>query len=209
MKRRALLLVLAVLTALAATQAPARAHGDDGAIEVVRAEPVGSSTVAFEIALTFTNDGDPADGATATVVAEHAASGTSVGPVPLEPTGEPGRYAAAVTLTEPGEWQVRFSSLSPVATLVVPHTVAAAPEPPTTTAPPTTVAPTTTAPDTMPTTDDGEQPENGEVTTARDAADDDDDGSSAGVVIGVVVIVIAVIGGVAYALRRRASASRS
>lgn len=109
-----------------AVSSPAAAHGDDGRIEIVAAEPAGDVTVAYERALTYLNDGDPADGATVTLAV--------VGPVTLEGTGRPGRYAAAVTYPAPGQWAIRLSSLSPTATVTLTDIIASATSP---TPPPT------------------------------------------------------------------------
>jgi len=121
---RALLLAAMALIACLMAAVPAGAHDDDGVMEVSTA-PAGR-TVEYEVLVTYVGDGHPAQGATATAVAEQPGR-EPVGPVVLEATGEPGRYRARITFPADGTWTVRFSSLSPTAYLERTETIIAAP----------------------------------------------------------------------------------
>ena len=131
----------------------AQAHGEEGSFEVASATPAGDLTVAYDLLLTYDDDGDAAVGATVTLRGE-GPGGATVGPVALAPTGESGHYAATVTFPTAGDWQLRITGTSPEALLEQPQTVAPVAVPttaaPTTAAPPTisaaTVPPTTAAP---------------------------------------------------------------
>ncbi|MGH9270723.1 MAG: hypothetical protein ACRDZ2_05580, partial [Ilumatobacteraceae bacterium] len=154
--RSLLRLALAAVAALLTTFVPsglAQAHGDDGVIEVTAATAGTALTITYDILLTYLNDGDLAEDATVSVAAD-GPGGVTVGPIQLAPTGQPGHYGAAVGFPAPGIWQVRFSSLSPLAllersetiepdipsTIAVTSTTASA----TTTGPSTSTAPSTT-----------------------------------------------------------------
>lgn len=106
--------------------APAAAHSETGAIELVTAEPSGSGgLVRYVVRLTYENDGDPVADATVTAVA-------GATPIALAPGVERGLYTADVEASG-GATQIRFTSVTPAATLEV-----AAPVPTTTTEPEST-----------------------------------------------------------------------
>lgn len=198
-----------------ALSSPAAAHSDDGRIEVIAAEPTGDLSVAYELALTYVNDGDPADGATVTLAAD-GTDGAIVGPVTLEATGQPGRYAAAVTYPAPGQWEVRLSSLSPTATATRTEIIAPAtsPTPPPAATPPAPTSPAITAetrPDPTPAATPVPAPTQPPTTrtstpTSVPATDSDDPNSTWPWVLGVIAAVG--VGAVAAAVvRRRRSTS--
>lgn len=116
----------ALLTAalLLATPKVASAHDDVGVLDVVTAE-VDGLTVRYDVALIYSGDREPVAGATVTVVAQSAA-GVTVGPVNLESTGVPGHYAVTLEYPSAGDWTVRFTSITPRATVERPESVAAA-----------------------------------------------------------------------------------
>lgn len=121
--RRWLAAVICVLLALAA---PAAAHEGAGALEVLSADPAGPLAVSYRVRLTFRADGHPARDATVTAVAL-TPDGSSSTPQQLGPTAEEGVYAGTVTFPQPGAWTVRFTSVTPGATLERPETVTAPP----------------------------------------------------------------------------------
>lgn len=135
----AVLLSLVVLLSLFVLSAPAAAHDGDGVITVEQSEPISARTLRYTIRLTWANDGHPALDATVTATAL-AADGTAQTPVPLTPLDDDGRYTA--TLAFPGNeaWRVRFTAVTPTATVEQPAPIA------TTTSTVTTV--TTAAPST-------------------------------------------------------------
>ncbi len=68
------------------------------------------------------NDGHAAADATATVVAD-SPTGERLGPVPMEPTDDDGRYTATLDFPSPGDWNVRFTVVTPPGTLEITQTV--------------------------------------------------------------------------------------
>lgn len=133
---------LTSLLVFLAISAPASAHNDTGIIKVASHVKNDDGTTSFEISIVFDGDGDPAPDAAVTIIAEHP-NALKIGPVRMTPVKEsPGRYAATIALTEPGEWQLRFTSLTPKAYLETTFTVE--PEPTTTTGPESVSRPPTT-----------------------------------------------------------------
>lgn len=115
---------------------PVQAHGGEGVLTVTSTEPTGSTSVRYQVQVVFADDGHAATGATVTASAE-SAEGGMLGPVQLDPVeGSDGMYAGVVDFPSPGSWAVRFTSLSPPASIEVSPQMIAAPT--TTTVPPTT-----------------------------------------------------------------------
>jgi hypothetical protein len=176
-------IVLVCAVALAGGAGRVAAHEGEGVITIESGEVTGL-TATYQIRLTWQNDGHPALDATVTATARRAADGQAQTPVPMSPVDEDGRYRGAIELT-PGDWTVRFTSVTPQGTTEVPLSVVA----PTT----TTVATTTTAPPSSSTT--------GSVTVSEE----DDSGLSTGAVVGLVAVGALAVGGVTAAViaRRR------
>lgn len=129
--RRCALAALAVVAWLAPlAPPPAAGHEGPGALALVAAEPAGPMAVTYRVRLTFRNDGHPATDATVTAVAEQA-GGAATTPQPMAPEGADGTYVATVRFPAPGTWTVRFTAVSPPATLE--RTEEVAPPPTTTT----------------------------------------------------------------------------
>lgn len=179
----AVLLGAAVILPAAGT---ASAHDDKGTIEVISAEPQGLS-IRYEVSITYDNDGHGAADATATVVAE--ADGLTVGPDLLEATAIEGVYAATVTFPKSGSWTVRFSSLTPTATLELDETIDIAPT--------TTVVPSTTPP-----------PRTTAVAPTVVGLSVEDDEGGTGTVVFLVVIAVVAIGGAALVWSAKRKQSR-
>ena len=178
MKKIATLAALAV-TLLLATAPAALAHGDDGFLELAATTPSGAMTSSYDVVLRYSGDGEPVSKASVTIVAERPGS-TPIGPTVMTAGTQPGHYTATITFPTAGEWTVRFSSISPRATLEQAQTVKPAPT--------TTTAPATTT--TLPTLD------------LRPG--DTDSGGSKGPGILVAALVATVIVGVTvYVLRGR------
>lgn len=186
---------LAVLGLLGWVGAPAaQAHEGAGTIVVEAAEPAGPLEVTYRVRLTYNADGHGADDATVTVVAEGVDGPTT--PVPMTPADDDGGYGATVRFGEPGPWTVRFTAVTPPATLELTETVASAP-------PPSTAEPTTTTTSAAaPTTATSATP----PSTSTALGSDDDDGAGGGVPVAPLVaggVGAAVVAGVAVARRRR------
>lgn len=154
-------LLAGCLTALAVTVgwvAPALAHEGAGTLVVESRDPTSDQGVQFVVRLTWNNDGHPAAANATTLTATPVdADGTALTPVTLTPVDDDGRFGATVEFPEAGTWTVRFTAISPAATLEVQQQVEA---PATTTTAPTTTEPpasTSTTADEVGTT----QPENG------------------------------------------------
>ncbi|MBL8778326.1 MAG: hypothetical protein JNK12_20475 [Acidimicrobiales bacterium] len=181
--------IVVAFVALGGPASPASAHEGGGTIAVDTAEPTDDGAIRYVVRLTWNNDGHPAAAGLTTITAVAVgADGSALTPVTLEPLDD-GRFAATVEFPDPGDWTVRFTAVSPEATLERPQQVD--PSPTTTLSPaPTTSAseapaPTTTA------TPDGED------------EDEDGDASKAGTVVFVVVLVIFVAGAVLLGIRMR------
>lgn len=163
----------------------AAAHEGDGRLEVLRATP-GYMAVDYQVRLTYVADGHGAPDATVTAVAEQPGAAAAT-PVQLSAGAEEGLYAGTVTFPGPGDWTVRFTSVTPAATLEQPQAVTA-PGPTVTRPPPTTSTTVSTAA--------------GADEVA--AVSDEDDGSGFPVVpVVAVVLVLAAAGLGAWAVRAR------
>lgn len=138
------LAALAGVLGMAVLASPAAAHDDQAALAVTAVRPVDRSTVEYAVRVTYVNDGEGAAGATVTAVAQGPA-GAAVPPVALEPGPTEGDYQGRISFPSGGAWEVRFTSVSPAATLVQPQRVAF--EATTTTDPSTTQRNATTADD--------------------------------------------------------------
>lgn len=177
------LLAAAVLAAaaLGGVTASVAAHEGEGTIEVVMAEPSGPLAVTYRVRLTFVADGHPAGDATVTAVAQRTGAGSTT-PVTMTPGTDAGIYEGTVTFPDAGDWTVRFTAVTPPATLERTETV---------TSPPTTASPSTTAGSSATT---GRSP-----TTATppdtEEADDDGDGPPLApfVVSGIIGVAVALI----------------
>lgn len=164
----------------------AAAHEGDGRLEVLQATPGQYLAVDYQVRLTYVADGHGAPDATVTAVAEQPGAAAAA-PVQLSAGAEEGLYAGTVTFPGPGDWTVRFTSVTPAATLEQPQTVTA-PGPTVTRPPPTTSTTVSTAA--------------GADEVA--AVSDEDDGSGFPVVpVVAVVLVLAVAGLGAWAVRAR------
>ena len=181
--------ITAIVLVLVGSIAPAAAHEGGGTMTVESAEPTDSGSVRYVVRLIWNNDGHPAAAADTTMTAVPVgADGTAQTPVTLEPVDDDGRFAATVEFSSPGAWTVRFTAITPEATLEVAQQID---PPPTTTS---TAAPSTTS------------SEAGVPTTATDAPDDDDEdgeASKAGTIVFVAVMVVLAAGAVALGRRQR------
>jgi hypothetical protein len=180
-------------TVVLAVGSVAAAHEGDGRIEVLQATPAPYLAVDYQVRLTYVADGHGAPDATVTAVAEQPGAAAAA-PVQLTAGAEEGLYAGTVSFPAPGDWTVRFTSVTPAATLEQPQSVTA-PGPTVTRPPPTS---STTVP----------------IAAGADevAADsEEDDGSGFPVVpVAAVVLVLAVAGLGAWAMSaRRRSAPTS
>ena len=138
---RALLLVL---IALIVSAQPVTAHEGGGVLVVEGTEDAGDLAIRYVLRLTWENDDHPARDATLTA-ALTADDGTAHTPVPLTPVDEDGRYGAVVVFPNAGIWSVRFTSVSPTASIELAEEIAAPVEPAATTPP--SIDPTPVAPD--------------------------------------------------------------
>lgn len=132
------------------------AHGDTGTIEPVLVEQVdGRLAIDVQVVVTYTNDGERAEGATVTAVATHA-DGTATDAVTLTPASAPGAYVGVLDVPSAGDWTVRIDATTPTATLEVAAVqVVEATSPPSTTSTTSTSSTTATAPDPVLPDDDG------------------------------------------------------
>ena len=180
---------IAVAVALLGPASPAAAHEGGGTLTVESAESTDSGSVRYVVRLIWNNDGHPAAAADTTMTAVPVgADGTAQTPVTLDPVDDDGRFAATVEFSSPGAWTVRFTAITPEATLEVPQQID---PPPTTTS---TAAPSTTS------------SEAGVPTTATDAPEDegeDGEASKAGTIVFVAVMLVLAAGAIALGRRQR------
>lgn len=182
---------IAVAVAVLGPASPAAAHEGGGTLTVESAEPTDTGSVRYVVRLIWNNDGHPAAAADTTMtVVPVGADGTAQTPVTLEPVDDDGRFAATVEFSSPGAWTVRFTAITPEATLEVAQQID---PPPTTTS---TAAPSTTS------------SEAGVPTTATDAPEDEDEdedgeASKAGTIVFVAVMLVLAAGAIALGRRQR------
>ncbi len=193
---------------LVAFASSASAHGKTGKISVEKTTKNDDGTTTLEIAIIFDGDGDPAPDAAVTVVAENV-DALKVGPVRMtRVSGSPGSYAATIALDKPGQWELRFTSLTPEAYLETNVTVDAA----TTTDPssgPTTdsattstslsTTPSTTRPTTPPPTSSAPGTSDPNRTVSQPASRS----SSASLFVGFALAAGAALAAVFWVVRRR------
>lgn len=122
------------MAALLSSPTAAWGHDDKGEFTVEEAAPVEPMTIRFVVRLVFSQDREGAVGATVTAT-PITPQGEARTPVVLDAIDQEGRYGGLVTFDGPGAWTVRFSSVTPLATVEQPAVIAA---PPTTSAPATT-----------------------------------------------------------------------
>jgi hypothetical protein len=183
----------ALLCALVcAAGSAAAAHEGDGRLEVLQATPGEGMAVDYEVRLTYIADGHGAPDATVTAVAEQPGAAPAA-PVQLEAGAEEGLYAGTVTFPTAGNWTVRFTSVTPAATLEQSQTVA---------------APATTA-RTTPSTTSSTVSTTAEADEGAAGTNEDDDSGFPVVPVLAVVLVLAAAGFGAWAMtaRRRSAAA--
>jgi hypothetical protein len=166
----------------------ATAHEGDGRLEVLQATPGDGATVDYQVRLTYVADGHGAPEATVTAVAEQPGA-TATAPVQLQAGAEEGLYTGTVTFPSPGDWTVRFTSVTPAATLEQAQAVTAPATTATTTPSTTTTVGTTAAAD----------------EAATDTADDDGSWFPVVPVIAVLAIAAAGLGAWVFTARRRSA----
>ncbi|MFM7069065.1 MAG: hypothetical protein ACKOYM_06345 [Actinomycetes bacterium] len=174
----------------------AGAHGGPGSLGFVSKEllPDGRS-VKLTLSLTYAGDGDPATGATMTIVPELIdGPKNSTPPVPVKMTEitPAGTYAATVTLPGPGNWRLRVTAVEPAASAIVPvaiaGTMANGSVVTSTTAPPSTTTPPTSA--------------GGSTTTAPPEGVGNPFGGARVFLLGLVVLVVGGLAAVGVGRRR-------
>src|SRR3546814_3073384 len=136
--RHALGLSLLSVAFLIGAASPAAAHDGEGILTVESQIPTGDVVVEYVVRVTWADDGHPAlqSTVTATPIASDGAPQT---PVSLDPIDEDGRYAGTVTYPAPGDWTVRFTSVTPTGSVEIVEPIRS--QPTTTTAPATTTVP--------------------------------------------------------------------
>lgn len=187
-----LVLLCAALVTLALPGASA--HEGEGILEVESRSADGGSRVPYVVRLTWTNDGHPAVDATVTATPIDP-SGAPQTPVPMEFQGAGGRYAGTIEFPSDGTWTVRFTSVTPAATLEIVEEVVA---------PPTTTT----------TTEAGEAADPSESTSATIdeasavAEPEADEGGLNGLVVAVVIAGLAVVAMALVVRARRGTTTR-
>lgn len=178
---------IAAAVALVAPASPVAAHEGGGTLTVESSDTTDATSVRYVVRLIWNNDSHPAAAADTTMTAVPVGEdGTALTPVGLEPVDDDGRFAATIEFPTPGAWTVRFTAITPEATLEVPQQI----DPPSTTT--TTEAPSTTSTEAAtPTTDP----------PAENDEDEDGEASKAGTFVFVAVLLI--LAGAAFLVGRR------
>lgn len=164
--RRSLTVLLVALAVVLFGSGAAQAHEGEGAITVESAQDAPDGTT-FTVRVTWLNDGHPAADATVTATATDG-SGVPQTPVTMAATDADGRYQAFVPFPAAGTWTIRFSVVTPTATVEVSRVV----EP---------VATTTTEPEPV-------------VTASTIGVDGDGNGGPLKAAVGGGVLVAIVVG---------------
>lgn len=120
--RRWAIAVVSATVVLLAGGGPAAAHGGGADIEVVEAVGGADASVSVRLAITYDDDGEPAEGAIVDVVPV-GPDGSSLPAVRLERQAEPGSYAATFDVAEPGRWTLEVTSAFPPGSVEVPVVV--------------------------------------------------------------------------------------
>jgi len=116
MIRRAVTAAALLLTVMLLLVAPATAHDGEGVITVEKAETASANQMRFTVRLTWQDDGHAALGATLTATPLRSTNVAQT-PVVLDPIDQDGRYSAVVGFTGAEPWTVRFTAISPSATV--------------------------------------------------------------------------------------------
>lgn len=191
LRRVSLLLLTASIVIGAAS--PAAAHEGNGILTVESQAPAGDRAVRYVVRLTWADDGHPALGSTVTAT-PIAPDGEPQTPVTLDAADEDGRYTTTFTFPTPGDWTVRFTSVTPTGSIEIAEVIAS--QPTSTTAPVTT---TTAA-------GAGKDDPGSDDATNESSSPDDGGGSTIGgaLALGVLVaVVVAAVVGFARSTRRR------
>lgn len=195
--RRLTAAVVAVCAALVTVGAvPAHAHEGEGVLALESALDAAGLSVPYVVRLTWGNDRDPAVDATVTATPIDP-SGTPQTPVPLEQQDDDGRYAGTITFPASGSWTVRFTSVTPAATLEVVQEVSG---------PPLSTATSTTSSTTSTTEPPAGAGSSDDDRASRADKSEDDDSGIAGLLAAALLAVI--VGGAVFGAAR-ARRSRS
>ena len=188
---KALLVAIAVAATVFGTALQAGAHDGPGNIQVISEETIEPTLVRYDVLVTFRNDGHPAKAATVTAVAEQPGAPVST-PVAMTALAEEGHFGGDVRFPTPGQWVVRFTSVSPVASTEHSVTISAAPV---RTEPTVTVA-TTTAASSVPST-----------VPASENADDGGSSGAVALVVGLAAAALLAFFAWQFGVRRRRGSS--
>lgn len=176
--QRAALGLLAVSMLLTAAS-PAAAHEGQGILTLESQVADDQGAVRYVVRLTWADDGHPALDSTVTAT-PITPDGSPQTPITLAPADEDGRYAGTVSYPTPGDWTVRFTSVTPTGTIEITEAVASQ-------ATSTTAATTTTS--SVPSPDPGDA---GPVAREDATAGGEDDSAASGVLrIGLLLVVVA------------------
>lgn len=205
---RHLVAAMATAAAVVLLVSPAVAAHDGGAtITAETTAPAGDRSVAYVIRAVWNNDGHAAVDATATVVAE-SSTGERLGPVPMQPVDDDGRYTATLDFPSAGQWTVRFTVVTPPGTLELAQTIPAAT--PTPSSPGAATDPTSTAepPETTATPDSATDTESAPI--PAEGGERPTSTASAALFFGIMAAIVLVACVVAFRSRgaRRANAAR-
>ena len=163
------------------------AHEGEGILTVESRAPAGDRAVSYVVRLTWADDDHPALQSTVTAT-PIAPDGSPQTPVTLEPVDEDGRYQATVTYPAPGDWTVRFNSVTPTGSIEVTEAIRSDAT--------TMTAPTTSSTDGREASED----DDGSLGAAPDQTSDPDDGDGSGIgsalalAVLIAVVVAAALG---------------
>ena len=212
--RHLLRLVLIAAAVLALGARPAAAHEGTGTLVLESREPLADGSVRYVVRLVWDDDGHPAVDATVTATGVAADDRTST-PVVFEPVDDDGRYAGTVQPAQANASSVRFTAITPAATLEVeetaPTTTTAAPTATSTSAVGAEASPTTIAADeTEAEAEPDEEAATVDVVGAASPAtpaDEPEDGWGVGSLIAAAVLVV-IVAAAGWGIVRATAAAR-
>ena len=203
--RVGLLVGVLVLLGAAGLSSPAWAHGDEGELTVIAAEPVGDLQVQVEVGLLYANDEDLVTGAVVAV------SGTGPGGAVLDATTlentDGAKYTGTVTVPVAGSWMLTFASESPEAEATTTVEVPAVEAGTTTTVATssTSAAGSTSSPSDASTTAVAATEPSAAEPSGAGASEAEGQGTSPAVLIAAGLAAVAVVAGAVLLARRRSS----
>lgn len=202
MYRSGAFVVVAVALLLGAASS-AEAHGDEGEMEVLAAEPAaGPLELWVEVGVVYTNDEDLATDAVVTVTAI-GPDGATIGPIDVPNTVD-AKYGTTFSVPTEGIWTLTVTSSDPAAEQTVEVTATADTSP----SPSGDTTPTTSAEASTSMGSDTTAPSSSPASIApADGSESSDEDNGLGILVVIGVVVAGLVAFAVIVLRGRSSAA--